>query len=389
MRSLLKVLALLAVLGVPAEAADGVKFGGFAKDLYLNSRSVLDDKPYWHNLARAQVTMDARMGWLTSYVAYNHELRHGTYFETLDYRLFDLGADTFYYEWQGREEGGRTWQRNHGLYRAYVGLEGEQAALRYGRQRIAWGTGKLWNPTDVLNPFVYQSVEREEQRGVDSAYLRLPEGDLSQFEAVYAPQDTYRETQFFERFRSHFGRTDVSFMGGKAAGDREAWMLGGDFAADVGGGNLHGEVTVTEPQVRDAYLKALLGCEYRFLAGEGPAAVEGLWVVAEYYRNGAGEADKALYRVGDLLSGREVNLGRDYLGLGATKEITPLWTAELYGALNLNDRSLFVNPSVRWNAMTDLDVTAGIQWFDGVRLSEFGRFHPVASLQAKYYFPNW
>jgi hypothetical protein len=374
------------LLAAPAAAQDRLRLGGFAKDLAVGSRSVLDRRPYWHNLARLQLTADGRFKGLSAYAAYNHEVRHGTYFETLDYRLFDLGQDDFWFEWQGREEGGRTWQRNQGLYRAWAGWEDSRFTLRFGRQRIAWGTGKLWNPTDALNPYVYQSVEREEQRGVDAAYFRGALGDLSQFEVVWAPMDTERDTALLERVRTHVGRADLSLMGGKVRGHEEAWMIGGDFAADLWDGSLHGEAAVTEPVAADAYLRWLLGYEYRFLAGTGPAFLEDVWVLAEVYFNGAGESDPARYDVAQVLSGRQVNLGRDYLGAGLSKEVTPLLTAELYAALNLNDDSVFAGPSVRWNALTDLDLTAGWQWYDGARRSEFGRFHPAWYAQAKAYF---
>ena len=51
----------------------------------------------------------------------------------------------------------------HRLYRGWAGLETERTTLRLGRQRIAWGTGKLWNPTDVLNPYQPLAVEPDEE----------------------------------------------------------------------------------------------------------------------------------------------------------------------------------------------------------------------------------
>src|SRR5207253_1761816 len=101
-----------------------------------------------------------------------------------------------------------------------------------GRQRVAWGTGKFWNPTDVLNPYQPTSVERDERRGVDAAYAKYSLGDLTQAEAAWAPQDRWPEHALLGRLKSNWRGYDVSAMGGKIASSTNSWMAGGDFAGN-------------------------------------------------------------------------------------------------------------------------------------------------------------
>ena len=79
-------------------------------------------------------------------------------------------------------------------------------------------------------------------------------------------------------------------------------------------------------------------------------------------------------------------LARDYIGVGFTKELHPLVKLELYQIVNLNDSSHFLNPSITWNAVRSLYLTAGIQRFGGSIASEYGRLPNIAYAQAQYFF---
>jgi len=386
MRSGILVLFLFSALSSELSALENFRVSGNFKELYTRSRSILDDQPYWQNLARLSLIADARQAYFVAHVDYRTEMRNGSYFDTRDYRLFGLGHPPFYFRWEDRIRSGDGWQWNQGIYRGWAGFEADRAALRFGRQRIAWGTGKLWNPTDVLNPYNPLSVEREDRRGVDVAYFRILVAQLSQFEVAYAPQDTERDTQFLEKLRTHWGRADLSILGGKVAGDKGAYMVGGDLAMDVADGQFHAEATQTDPIARNPYARWLVGYEYRFTEGGKWGFLDGVWALAEYYHNGAGETNPRFYDFSRVLSGREVALARDYAGAGLTYEITPLWTAEVYGIRNLNDRSVFVGPTLKWNAMTELDLLLGAQIFSGKPPAEFGRAHTIFYFHAQYFF---
>ncbi|MFQ5584089.1 MAG: hypothetical protein ACE5GL_06605, partial [Calditrichia bacterium] len=48
-----------------------------------------------------------------------------------------------------------------------------------GRQRIAWGTGRIWNPTDMFNPINPANFSKIEKDGADAASLKLYLGNFT------------------------------------------------------------------------------------------------------------------------------------------------------------------------------------------------------------------
>lgn len=381
--------AVLAVLA-PRSALAKASTSGYLKTLYHYTRSPVARRPYWLDLNRARLGLELsrRVGEADAAVHadYDHELRAGSWFRTPEYRAAGLREPDSYLDMDQTISTGGSYQYRHRLYRAWAAVEGEQWSARFGRQRVAWGSGKIWNPTDVLNPFEPTSIERDERRGVDSLYLRRGLGALGQAEAAWALGDRWASTDLLGRLRGNAGGTDVAFMGGKVAGSSGSWITGGDFSANLWEGNLHGEWTYTQPGTRTSYWRGMLGYEYTLSTTFPVRALRELWVLAEYYHNGRGETDPARYQPALLLSGREIALARNYLGLGLQKELHPLVNAEVHQVLNLDDDSHFLNASLAWNAVADLYLTAGLERFAGSRRSEFGRSANLLYLQGQWFF---
>lgn len=393
----------LFLLMLCAGAADargaGFEAAGYLKNLYHYTRARTTRAPYWSDLSRARVRLDAKLPlapganeWapprhsLRAHVEYDHEISAGTFLKSRDYQLAGFGEPPTHFRMEQRVSSGTDGYWRHRLYRGWVELASFDAHLRFGRQRIAWGTGKLWNPTDFLNPYTPTSLERDERRGVDAVYLRRGAGTYGQGEAVYVIGGRWSETDLVGRARGHIGQIDASLSGGKVAGSTGSWTVGGDVAADVGGGSLHGEWSRTDLILRDPFWKVMAGYEYTFPADPAWAPLKDMWIVGEYFHNGSGESAPRRYDRGPLLSGREVTLGRDYVGLGLTKDMHPLVKVELYAIANLNDRSHFFNPSISWNARRNLHLLGGWQRFGGKLLSEYGPIANVTYAQVQYFF---
>ena len=383
-------ILLLAANALPAAASDNLSFSGYLKTLYSYSRSPLNQAPYWADLTRARLGLEAAlpltegMRW-TTHVDYDQELRAGTYLQSLDYRMFGLAEPPSYFKMDQVLGHGGSYFWRHRFYRAWTGIDSDNGTARFGRQRIAWGTGKFWNPTDVLNPFDPTTLERDERRGVDSVYVRRAVSVLGQGEAAWALGRDWPSTDLLGRAHGHAGPSDWSVMGGKISQSTGSWMAGGDFAADLFGGNLHGEWSYTEPGVRTSYWRALVGYEYT-LSGGVPSWLKDADLIAEYFDNGRGATNPARYDPGILLGGKEVALARDYLGFGFVEDVHPLVKLELYTIVNLDDSSFFINPLLTWNALKDLYLSAGLQRFGGSRMTEYGRLANVFYLQGQYFF---
>lgn len=372
---------------------------GYIKNLHQYSRTRTTGAPYWLNLARGRIGLDLKQPladsgsvWKPSrravrvHADYDHELRTGTYLKSMDYALFGLAEPPAHFRMEQKVSSGTDGHWRHRLYRGWVEYREGRTHLRFGRQRIAWGTGKLWNPTDFLNPYSPTALERDERRGTDSLHLRRPLGTYGQGEAVYALGGRWSETDLVGRVRGHVWKADVSILGGKAAASSDSWTVGGDAAADVFGGSLHGEWSYTDLRLRTPFWKTLIGYEYTFPAEPAFAPLKDAWTVLEYFRNGSGAADSARYDRGPVLNGREVTVARDYLGFGWKQDLHPLLTVEYYEVGNLNDKSYFFNPSATWNAAQGLHLTAGLQGYGGKPGTEFGPLANLVYLQGQYYF---
>ena len=357
------VLGLILAAAAAAESAKPVTVGGYLKDVYQYSSSSLDNRPYFLNTSRLRLTLDANVPRWRAHVDYDQEVLAGSYFRTRDYAIFGVPEA----DMSISSSATHSWR--HHLYRGWLGFETDSAAVRFGRQRIAWGTGKLWNPTDVLNPYQPLSVERDERKGVDALYARTALGLLSQAELAWALEDAWPRQALLGRIKGHAGECDVSLMGGKIGASTGSWIAGGDFAASLWDGTLRGEWSYTAPQTRTPYWKADVGYEYTFPSETRFWPLRDAAVVAEYYHSGAGAA-----------------VAQDYFGATYAKDLHPLLKLELVLLTNANDGSQFFSPSAQWNALENFYLTLGLQRFGGPKRAEFGRAATLLFAQGQVYF---
>jgi hypothetical protein len=250
---------------------------------------------------------------------------------------------------------------HHFLHRAVLSLDVAPVRIAVGRQRIAWGTGKLWSPTDLFNPLRPLSLERGERRGADAALVTLALGPQADVTAVYAPlaDGSAREAA---RVHATVRGMDLSALAG--ARPRE-WFVGGDFASPLGNGLVRGEgITALREDGRVAFQGVIAG-EYTF--------TNSLGVVVEYFENGVGKARSREFEVQRLLAGEIAALGQRFLGAIVGYDLTPLWRAEVAILQSLTDGSRYMNPRLTYavTANAEVGLAAGVTW--GRTQSEFGR----------------
>ncbi|MDX6769271.1 MAG: hypothetical protein SF051_07045 [Elusimicrobiota bacterium] len=370
------LVSLLLLAALPAGA--GVKASGYLKSFWQYSHSALDRRAYNLSTSRGRLTLDGEAGVLRGQVSYDHQVAAGSYFRTTEFRLFGYAPPKPWLDMEGTISTGTTNGYGHGVFRGWVGVETDDFVVRAGRQRVAWGTGKLWNPTDVFNPYQPVTVERDERRGADALYGRAPVGELGQAELVWAPQENWPEHALVARGRGNWAGWDASLLGGKVAGSTGSLIVGGDFAGTVLDGTLHGELAYFSPEVRTPYWKAGLGWDYTFPNDAS--------LVVEWYHAGNGQDDRRRYDFASLRSGREVGVGRDYAGGSLSHDLHTLVKAEAVGVANARDASTFFYPSLAVNPLEDLWLTAAWQRFGGERTTEFGRQPNQVVVIAQYWF---
>ena len=263
-----------------------------------------------------------------------------------------------------------SWTRAHvysdlSVYRATASFRSSTATLTLGRQRIAWGTARFWSPADLFNPIDPLQVEGDVRQGVDAAQLEWAPGGAWRTALVYAPQSHARQSTAAGRVAATVGGWDVAAFGGRF---RRDWVGGGDVAGEWGGAGLRAEFTYTRrgaPGLANAW-RATAGADYAFPK---------LYLVGEYFYNqgqppcdstAACAAMFALAPTTELFTRH-----RHFASGGATYDITPLLKIDAYAVVDLAGHSLFLNPQVRYNAFTNVDVSAGAQLSGGARGGEF------------------
>ncbi|MFQ5568145.1 MAG: hypothetical protein ACE5G0_00635 [Rhodothermales bacterium] len=370
------LVGMLSGGGTGAAAQTTLELRGYAKNLGIRSSSILSNEAYLLDISRlrAQGLLGVGGGfhaelWLDT------ELLLGSFLDTPEFALGQsLERPTFFdLDWKVAE--GKRYHLRQQFFRAFATLYLGQTQVTVGRQRIAWGTGFAWNPTDVLNPFNPSAIELGEKAGVDAAYVAIPLGAFSRVEAVVAPGRHRDRTSAALRASTNWREYDVSVMGGLF---RDDWVLGGDFAGYLGNAGFRGEVAYTWKQDGRNHLRAVLNADYTFSGG--------YYVLVEWYYNGQGTRDKGQYDVAALLAGETFNVARDYLAASVARSITPLLSGAAYSLVNLDDQSSLIGPSFTYSLAENLDLLASTYFFIGKSDTEFGAQEHVFFGALQFYF---
>jgi hypothetical protein len=240
-----------------------------------------------------------------------------------------------------------------------------------GRQVLAWGTGRFWNPTDVLSPFPPTAVDREVRRGFDAARLSLALGTTTQLDLLYFPRTTPSEMGAVARLQGNLWNWDASFSLAKYVHDV---VVGADVVGDVGPLSVHAEAAYTIEVLGWGVSNASLSLGEHFLRGVvgfdwRPAAK--LVLSAEYGYNGAGAATPAGY-VATLTSARarrgEVfGAGRHASALAVMYQVDELLSVQALALVNWLDPSAMIVPSVEYSPAQDVIIRLGASLPIGAR----------------------
>jgi len=369
--ALLLVSFLSIVLIRPAFA---LEFSGRYTQLLFETRdSLKQDRTT--DLNRLRLEMDGDYSSLRWHLAYDHELLWG-----------GLVADPVIAASLRRPES--TWidasaaisrrthlNWRHSLYRGWIEYDAGPVNIKLGRQRIAWGSGRIWNPTDRFNPVQPTALEPEQKLGVDAvraAWHYAGNGSLVVIAAP--PRQAYRTARKLAlRWQDTFGEFDVALMGGRI-GDEH--MFGLDITGNLGDAGVRLEWMQAGKQQRGGYGQLVTGLDYTWY----PAWFSnGLYMAIEYFYNGAAGA---LPPVQDRLSSRSPQLLGGMLGY----DLAPLWRLDLLMIADMQQRSWFVAPSLKWSLLEDVEVTAITQLPQGIGASEFAGFESLYAVRIDWYF---
>lgn len=378
------ILLVLTSFGVRgAEAQDWLSFSGYVMNVPVYqrvngtlARSFGRDRDQWLNVARARLRPTASL-WGNARLSLEYEITSLYHSGPL---FFDIQTTR-----NKRQVVDMTWnpihQSKYSVIHFVDRLHFDQslgfADIVIGRQRIAWGTGRIWNPTDLFNPINPTSFAKIEKDGVDAALTKLTFGDFTDLTLVYNPQEGWKTGNTGFRFRTNYDEYDMAIVGGHF--DKRA-VVGGDFAGNLFQAGVRGEgiLSADRHNLSSSFAEYILGIDYQFTSK--------LYGLLEYHFNGEGTKDKSGYDLLRLSRGEIINVGRDYLALQASYLVHPLVNATLLCMRNLDDKSQFLGLLILCSVTDELAVALGGQLYAGDDFTEFWYYPEAIYLKADFYF---
>lgn len=272
-----------------------------------------------------------------------------------------------------------------------------------GRQQVRFGSSRLWNPLDLMNPLSPMSLEGlEEQKGTDAVRLDWFPGESIEITGVIGlrrENDGYKEIEsnsgnYIGRIKTGVKEFDAAFLAGYTSRRQN---FGTDFTAVIEDGLLTGVFMYSKPDDGEAYYQCGSGYEYTFTSG--------IYFLIEYFYNSLPVNDdevlqSALYYYETngidgynccTLSNRIITYNRHYVSIAAGYDIFPLLRLDLFSIYDFQGEGIFLNAALKLNAMENLDLTAGaVTSFvnENSRTSDFIYYDkaPMFYVSLQYYF---
>ena len=261
--------------------------------------------------------------------------------------------------------------------RLYLDQEFSFGKLVIGRQRISWGTGRVWNPTDIFNPINPANFGKIEKDGADAASMKFYLGQLTDFQLVYNAEYHFNSSNYAARFRTNILGYDLAVLTGSLD---KRFITGGDFAGNVWTAGIRGEALVSQDPSKQGgyYIRWIPGMDYQF--------TDKLYALFEYYHNGQGTLDRLKYDLTGLYEGRILNLAKDYLALSGSYQLTPLVTVMLSSVSNFSDGSGYLAGTINYSASDNASIAVGSLYAYGKTLTEYWYYPQAYYMKLETYF---
>jgi hypothetical protein len=250
--------------------------------------------------------------------------------------------------------------------------------VRVGRQALTWGSGLVFRPMDLFDPFGPTATDTEHKPGVDMLYIQRLFADGSDLQFILAPRPARPGgpvTVDASSAALHFHTTVLGHAATLlAARDHGDWVTGVGVNGSLGGATWNVELVPTVLRAGGVRVSGVANVSDAItLLGRNAT------LFAEYYRNGfgvvGGSFDLASLPpdlVDRLARGQVFNTRRDYLAGGATLEATPLLSISPTLIVDLNDGSLIALTAASYSLGDNLTLVGGVQAPVGRAHSEFG-----------------
>jgi len=268
------------------------------------------------------------------------------------------------------------------LDRLNISYTSTSFVARLGRQALTWGSGLVFHPMDLVNPFQPVATDTAYKRGTDMAYGQWLMQDGSDIQFAVVPHKR-RNTGIFSVDPDAGKPTQAVFA--NLVGDTLQWtvllandrgdsVLGIGVSGALGGAAWNAELAPTHLDKGTTKTSAVMN-----ITQAGTFLGRNVTAFAEWYHNGFGEAGSdytVLTLNSDLVArlgrGQLFVTGRDYVSLGVTWEWTPLLQLIPTIILNAHDHSALFDTQLSYSLSDNLSLKAGIRLSVGGKGTEFG-----------------
>lgn len=236
-----------------------------------------------------------------------------------------------------------------------------------GRQPVGFGTGRMFTPLDLVNPFHPATIDAEYKPGVDAVRVDAYAGVSSRLtlvgawagtpvvgdEARDADRPVLDDLVVAASGQGTVGVTDVLAFAGDVRGEP---VFGLGTVSAIGPVGVHAEATLTLPgDGEDPFVRAVVGADGR---PTGTTTLMGEAYVQTFGATDPGEYLAALesprFERGEIWQ-----MGQIYGAFAVAQELTPLVFANVSVIANLRDPSALVAAGASWSVADDADVALG------------------------------
>jgi len=263
-----------------------------------------------------------------------------------------------------------------------------------GRQRVAWGTCWVWNPTDLFNPLNVLDFDYEERPATDAIRVQYYTGPVTKWDIAYKPAKDPNNQILSGLWSLNKWDYDFNIIAGMRF---KRWLAGFSWAGDILNAGFRGEVLVSQapnqPDTNSVYqqfgesslsswdkpiVSAALSGDYTF--------PNTFYIHTEILYNNIGKTSNTFLFQAEanklgLLSAARLEIYQEF-----AYDITPLLRGSLFGLINPNDKSYVIVPSLNYSIITNLDFFLITMFFEGDPLTEYGEYGTSFYVRIKFSF---
>jgi len=368
-----RLFCLLSIALLWTTPVSAIELSGQYSNLLFQTRDSLNQYRTT-DLNRLRLQLDSEQEHWRVHVVYDHELLWGGLVVDPAIRANLQRPDATWIDASAVLSQGmhRDWQ--HKLYRGWVEYDANDFSVKVGRQRIAWGSGRIWNPTDRFNPVQPTALELDQKLGVDAALVQWNYSNTGYLVIVGAPARTPYQTSRKSalRWQDTWGAYDVSMLLGRIG---EESVLGFDVTGNLADAGVRMEWMQAKHAQQGNTGQVVLGLDYTW---NNAWFSNGLYAAIEYFYNGAAGLPPRL----DRLNG----LSKHLLGMQLGYDLTALWRAELLFIADLQYNGWFAVPALTWSVLENIDLQAFAQLPRSDVGGEFAHVKSLYAVRVDWYF---